>query len=494
MQELYRLSLAEIGEKQKLYIHSEREHASFPLSFEKGEKIDFTTYFNGFSIGKWERFTTLESVTLDLELEGTFEITYFRWGREGCSELGKERISGPHHSHCFSLGAAPQDIYGFALRSLSSPALLKGGAWKGDFAEWENRKLGVSITTFKREDYVKRNIQVIRSFQKQHPWLVLQVVDNGSTLQEMEQQDFRILHNRNYGGSGGFTRGMLEYVSRGDADDILLMDDDIVLDTTALERTHSMLCGLKKSCRNHFLAGAMLSMEEPTRQYENTACWKKIRLYGFGKGFDLTKPQTLAANEVRLDSRNRYGAWWYCVIPVKRIQEIGYPLPVFVKGDDMEYGIRNQQECITLNGIGVWHQSFQSKISPVVNYYSDRNMLIINNYALDCGFLTFCIAVCGRFVKRLFQFNLRSLLCLKEALADYNRGLSGITAMPADQKMREILQRVNGPCSWTVFFSSLTAVVKTILLYQRTSNEYKTFRKEKLMDARFWRQFLFLEG
>ena len=183
------LSLAEIGEKQKLYIHSEREHASFPLSFQKGEKIDFTTYFNGFSIGKWERFTTLESVTLDLELEGTFEITYFRWGREGCSELGNERISGPHHSHCFSLGAAPQDIYGFALRSLSSPALLKGGAWKGDFAEWENRKLGVSITTFKREDYVKRNIQVIRSFQKQHPWLVLQVVDNGSTLQEMEQQE-----------------------------------------------------------------------------------------------------------------------------------------------------------------------------------------------------------------------------------------------------------------------------------------------------------------
>lgn len=494
MQTLYRLSLSETSEKQELYIHSQAHHASFPIQFQKGEKIDFTTYFNAFSIDKWKRFTTLKSVFLDLEIQGTFEITYYRWGKEGCTEIGKEIISGPRSCHLFPVEASSQEIYGFALLCLSSSALLTGGCWKGEFSQWEERKLGISITTFKREDYVKRNIQVIRSFQKLHSWLFLQVVDNGGTLQEKEQQGFRLLHNRNYGGSGGFTRGMLEYVSHGDADDILLMDDDIVLDTTVLERTHSMLCGLKENCRDLFLAGAMLSMEEPTLQYENTACWKKIRLYGYGKGFDLANPQTLVENEAKLDAKNRYGAWWYCVIPVKRIREIGYPLPVFVKGDDMEYGIRNQKECITLNGIGVWHQSFQSKISPVVNYYSDRNMLIINNYAQGCGFLTFCVAVCGRFAKRLFQFNLRALLCLKEALSDYNQGFSGITAMPADQKMLEILKRVNGPCSWTVFFASLAAVVKTLASYQKTSQDYKKFRKEKLRDDHFWRKFLLLEG
>lgn len=60
---------------------------------------------------------------------------------------------------------------------------------------------------------------------------------------------------------------------------------------------------------------------------------------------------------------------------MNRIKEIGYPFARLREGDDMEYGIRNAKEPIHMNGIGVWHQSFASKISPVVNYYSDRNML-----------------------------------------------------------------------------------------------------------------------
>lgn len=48
-------------------------------------------------------------------------------------------------------------------------------------------------------------------------------------------------------------------------------------------------------------------------------------------------------------------------MPIRRIREIGYPLPIFVKGDDMEYGIRNHKEVMHMNGIGVWHQSFQEK-------------------------------------------------------------------------------------------------------------------------------------
>lgn len=39
----------------------------------------------------------------------------------------------------------------------------------------------------------------------------------------------------------------------------------------ALERTYALLSGLKKKYMDNFLSGAMLSLEEPCIQYENTA-------------------------------------------------------------------------------------------------------------------------------------------------------------------------------------------------------------------------------
>lgn len=53
------------------------------------------------------------------------------------------------------------------------------------------------------------------------------------------------------------------------------MDDDIVFDTTVLERTHSLLCGLKDVYKESVLSGAMMNLESPTQQYENTAHWGK---------------------------------------------------------------------------------------------------------------------------------------------------------------------------------------------------------------------------
>lgn len=44
-------------------------------------------------------------------------------------------------------------------------------------------------------------------------------------------------------------------------DYILLMDDDINIEVSALERMHALLCGLKDDYISHFIGGAMLSME-----------------------------------------------------------------------------------------------------------------------------------------------------------------------------------------------------------------------------------------
>ena len=99
------------------------------------------------------------------------------------------------------------------------------------------------------------------------------------------------------------------------------MDDDIVLEPSAIERTHSLLCGLKEMYEDSFLSGAMLSLEEPTIQYENTACWGKIRLHSIGKNYDMTDPSFLVIVSKQLATHSLFllrGMIWNMELEITR--------------------------------------------------------------------------------------------------------------------------------------------------------------------------------
>ncbi len=485
-------SLVDTTEKAKelLYIRGVKRRKDNCILMHAGEVLDFTTYFNSLSLKKWKRYTTIKALQLALQLEGHFQVTFHLYDEKGSVRHSSVETESSYFTYSMEAEELNGVLLGFSLHCMSDAGQYIGGQWNGEFTQWEDKKIGISITTFKREKYVKRTMNLLHDFQKDHPWLSVLVVDNGSTLEEMQGERFHIIHNRNFGGSGGFTRGMIEYVEQGSVDYVLLMDDDIVLETSALERTFSLLSGLKEECRDSFLSGAMLSLEKPCIQYENTARWGKIRLHGEGKNLNLVNASNLVQNEKVPSQKNRYGAWWYCAIPVHRIQEIGYPLPIFVKGDDMEYGIRNHREVLSMNGIGVWHQSFQSKMSPVVNYYSDRNMLIINNYAEGCNSITFVFAVTGRVIKRAVQGNFAGIYVLNRALRDYKEGFINITSIPADEKMQIIIQEFTENGNFRDFLHVLLGAIDLIIHYSTIHHNYIDFRNEKLQNSKFWKRYL----
>lgn len=485
-------SLVDTTEKAKelLYIRGVKRRKDNCILMHAGEVLDFTTYFNSLSLKKWKRYTTIKALQLALQLEGHFQVTFHLYDEKGSVRHSSVETESSYFTYSMEAEELNGVLLGFSLHCMSDAGQYIGGQWNGEFTQWEDKKIGISITTFKRKKYVKRTMNLLHDFQKDHPWLSVLVVDNGSTLEEMQGERFHIIHNRNFGGSGGFTRGMIEYVEQGSVDYVLLMDDDIVLETSALERTFSLLSGLKEECRDSFLSGAMLSLEKPCIQYENTARWGKIRLHGEGKNLNLVNASNLVQNEKVPSQKNRYGAWWYCAIPVHRIQEIGYPLPIFVKGDDMEYGIRNHREVLSMNGIGVWHQSFQSKMSPVVNYYSDRNMLIINNYAEGCNSITFVFAVTGRVIKRAVQGNFAGIYVLNRALRDYKEGFINITSIPADEKMQIIIQEFTENGNFRDFLHVLLGAIDLIIHYSTIHHNYIDFRNEKLQNSKFWKRYL----
>lgn len=137
-------------------------------------------------------------------------------------------------------------------------------------------KLAAVICTYKREDYVKRNLQHLNQSIFAQPQqeiarhLDVFVVDNGKTLDraEIETEQIRLFPNKNCGGSGGFTRGIIEALRRKEAfSHVLLMDDDILLESNVLIKTIRFLQIVRPEHADLAIGGSML----PAGQNADTA-------------------------------------------------------------------------------------------------------------------------------------------------------------------------------------------------------------------------------
>lgn len=473
MNKLYDIVFSTKEDRKLLYFKGEADVNEQGLHISYGNIVDFLTYFNSFSITKWKEYTTIKKIQINGKIIGSAEIEIYTVGKEE-KVLRKNQVNGAFALD-FDVEKITGEILGIKVKA-ESKVIIQKLTYLGEFEEWKNQKIGVVICTFKREQYVKATIDKLVQFSKNNPWLTTLVVDNGSTLKEVETDNLRIIHNPNYGGSGGFTRGLIENLKSKTNDYVLLMDDDIDLDITVLEKTHSLISSLKDEYKESFLSGAMLNMDEPYLQYENTAYWNRIKLVGLGKNFDLSQKANLINNINIKNYTNQYAAWWYCCIPVNRIEKIGLPLPFFIKGDDIEYSIRNNRKIVFMNGIAVWHEPFAKKIAPFINYFSDRNMLILNFYAKNCNALTFSVAAIGRLLKRCVSNNSNNISVLYYAMNDVYNGFEEITKISAAEKLKNVQILVGKQSNIKQVFKILYILFIVLINYKKYKNKYLHFR------------------
>ncbi|WP_294157967.1 glycosyltransferase [uncultured Selenomonas sp.] len=487
METIYDIKLDADAAKLPLYRKGER-------FLQAGGSVDLGTYFNAFSLAKWLRYTMLEALALELHFTGTARVTLY-----GRSESGTQGIvsavatDGWHwqaESEELAKLARTSVLLGVRLTALDGAVELTGGRWMGNFAATRDIRIGAAICTYRREEYLRRNLDVLETYCKAHPWLTVLVIDNGRTLGERHDGWLNILPNRNYGGSGGFTRGLIEQVAAGKNDYVLLMDDDIELETTALDRLIALCRHMKDERRMQMIGGAMLRMDAPTIQHENTGYWGLVRQHSIGRSRDLSDPAMLCENEREQDVQNRYAAWWFCCIPCAVILEQGYPLPVFLKGDDMEYGIRSGRPILTMNGIAVWHMAFAAKESPVVNYFSDRNMLILNALLSGGSRWRSAFVALARLGNRIRHRDSASIFLYERALRDYLRGLTEMTAVGSDALFDDVRRWHSAHSLVGSVCASLALCGRVFLHDTAIRSGYCTFRTERLTDAAFWRRFL----
>lgn len=416
------------------------------------------TYFNSFSIGKWKKYTKIHHVFINLRIKGKVKIRLLRKeriGNEVSNHFLKETIlesEGKEVTLKFE-DKNENGIFSIDLIALSDTEFYGGFYWTDQESD-SLAKIALNICTYKREAFVEKNMEQIEerlyglesfdSYSKFRNYLHVFLIDNAGTLEadRFSLDRIHLIRNKNVGGAGGFTRGLIEIKKLQKEEGYthaLLMDDDVAIEVESLFRTWALLSLLKEEYREAFVGGAMLRLDKTYLQVESGAVWNRGSLISRKSGLDLRSIESCLYNET--EETLDYCAWWYCTIPLELVREDNLPLPIFIRGDDVEYGLRNAKKIIMMNGICVWHEPFENKYSSSMFYYILRNRLIdnaVHHMALEKK--EFIKIMENQVRVELYLYRYKNARLLIRGVIDFYRGIDWLKKQDGERLHQKILK------------------------------------------------------
>lgn len=411
------------------------------LVIPQGETVSFDSHFNLFPHSKYVKYCGLTSLTLSLVAEGEYEIFFYHKSLSGSvTKLLTEKCSGKA-AVTLDLSRVPSDGYVFFELTAITDTVINSGRYESDVTPRET-KIGIVICTYKREEFVKRNLEIaISGIEKEAEWkdrLHIFVIDNAKTLNLPQSEYYTVVQNKNLGGSGGFTRGIIEVCKSNPFTHFLLMDDDILFTFKLLKRTYNLAACLTDEYKSASIGGNMLVLEQPTVQYECGGYFKSGRAFPQNRWVNLSLADNLIADE--RESRANFNAWWYVCMPVSSVEKYGLPFPFFVKGDDIEYGLRTIESLIVMNGLSVWHQSFEGKIAPAPCYYDSRNHTAVSAMRFKKGRCYLAKLMTYRVLRKLSLGDYDCAEMMLRGYEDFFKGTAFFKSMDMEELNREIMQ------------------------------------------------------
>lgn len=380
------------------------EHGEYSTLFTHtwNNKLYFDSWMNTFAAKKYDYYCKLGNIFLSLQAKGSYRLEI----------IGSKRPDGePHHDDvlfseevnddvCIPVPEANEydGIYFSIIQNPAAPATIAGGAWCTDAAPLRQNKLAIVSCTFKREDFITRNVTLFEQFLRDTPnvqgRIKLVIIDNGQSLPGSLTSDCVELYpNMNTGGAGGFTRGLIEVMNKqAGFTHVLFMDDDVEMITESFYRTILIADYLKEEYKESFVGGAMLDIEQRNNQYEALAVHDGFFVRGLVPNLDISHYENVLhfnkfnPDMFRADAPFLSHGWWYCMFPISFAEKTGLPLPFFLRADDVEWSWRASARgihFINMNGIFIWHAAFKWRVSKVTDYYYlQRNaffMQVIHN-------------------------------------------------------------------------------------------------------------------
>lgn len=357
----------------------ERAYYSFEdrnVYLKKKSSVDLLTYFNAFSTIKWKKYTNVDQISMYLDFEGEARAEAIHISEHGKSVLASWKLKADHRATLeLPLGKNPDTgIIGLYVHA-EQDCILYGGGYITDAPETQSVHLGIGITTYRREDAVKASVARLGKAIAEHPLyhdtIDITVVDNGQTLVPEDVPAATLIPNRNLGGTGGFMRSLIHYQDAGTYTHCLFMDDDASCEAGSLFRSISFMRHVKDA--SLAISGAMLSENVQFMQWENGA-WFDKSCHPMHCNYDLRRTDILLENEKEDEPHPTYGAWWFFMFPINKVEMFSFPF--FVRGDDIEFSYTNKFRIVRMNGIAVWQEDFKIKESPMTLYLDTRSHVL----------------------------------------------------------------------------------------------------------------------
>ncbi|GEL24097.1 galactofuranosyl transferase [Pseudonocardia sulfidoxydans NBRC 16205] len=385
------LTLGQRG-RRRLRVLS-RTSAAVPARSE----VSFGAYFNAFAAGYWRRWSILTEVHLRLTLEGAGRVEVYRTKADGTHiYVGGEVVEGRREVD-LALDLTPFEDggwYWFDLVTDDAELTLLEGGWFADRPAPGRAAVTIGMPTFNRPADCVATLTAIGEDPAVLAEVTAVILPDQGTRKVRDADGFetaaarlggrlRIIDQPNLGGSGGYARVMYEALGSTDCEQILFMDDDILLEPDSVLRA----VAFSRFARSPMLVGGQMLSLQSRSQLSTMGEVVDRNAFLWRNAPDTEPHHDLADQPLRstpwLHSRTDvdYNAWWMCLIPRSVAEDLGLPLPLFIKWDDAEYGLRARSRgyrTATVPGIAIWHMSFLEKddTSDWQAYFHYRNRFV----------------------------------------------------------------------------------------------------------------------
>lgn len=351
------------------------------IILEKDTIFSTDTYMNSFDVGAWKKYTKIKNLVFRFKIKGKGKLVLFSEHNDGeleqVSQLEFDCVSKATEYYMKLTTDILDGVVYFKIQT-ETLSTLYSVSYETTDKILKDIKLSIVICTYKRQRYLEQLLTRLYPLIEKNSWIKIKVVDNASELSSKYGENIQVYHNPNTGGSGGFSRGMDETVNdlkKYSATHVVLMDDDVMIQAESFVRLYALLSFIKKGYENEVVAGRMFRLDKPQVQYTACEIWNAGDIKHIGWNQDMTVRDRLF--DMNINMGGEYSGWWFACFPIDFVKA-NRPLPFFLHCDDVEYGLRHGGTPIVMNGIQVWHETYEYRQSPIVMYYDIRNTLIVN--------------------------------------------------------------------------------------------------------------------
>jgi len=431
-------------------IHPDQIESRTAFRLPAGERISFGTYFNAFPASYWRRWTVVTDVTLTVELQGAgASVTVYRSMANGRSQQVETATTGAESGGTFSFDLPLKPFvdggwYWYDVVAGEEDVVVASAEWTAEVPadRAQHGTVDIAITTMNRPDFCANLLLQLGEDEALRPYLdEVLVMEQGTqpvtgsevfpAAREALGDTLRVIVQGNLGGSGGYARGQLESVRKGTATYLMCMDDDVICEPEGVIR--SVTFG-DLARRPTIVGGHMFSIYSRARLHSFGEIVQPWRFWwesapGVFGDWDFSARNLRSTRWLHKRIDVDFNGWFMCLIPRQVLEEIGLSLPVFIKWDDSEYGLRARAAgypTVSFPGAAVWHVPWSDKNDGLdwQSYFHQRNRFV-------AALLHSVYPKGGRMVQESFNHQIKHLVSMQYSTVELrHKALEDVLAGP----------------------------------------------------------------